>query len=105
MELTCDLAVGFYEVVGLHPWVPSDLQSFFFLLSWVRGEDLCLFSGLICPRLSEIDKSIGFRIMWKWKIGRCSPMLVSPWLTIFFHGFIPVQVMKTCITPLTKLSC
>ena len=33
--------------------------------------------------LSEIDKSIGFRIIGKWKIGRWSPMLVSLWLIFF----------------------
>lgn len=33
--------------------------------------------------LSEIDKSIGFRSIGKWKIGRWSPMLCIPMVDTF----------------------
>jgi hypothetical protein len=46
-------------------------------------EDLCLLSGLICPRLSEIDKSIMFQIMGKIKNKKVKPHACIPMVDIF----------------------
>jgi len=35
---------------------------------------------------------------------KMEPHACIPMVDIFFYDLIPVQVMKTCITPLTKLS-